>query len=552
MSDSPSTVSATGAQGADERVFLRQSTGLVRLMGTGDSVVYGAMITTLLLGAALTYLAVPYAFPGANQWLGIVITGVIGATMMVAYSMLTSAMPRSGGDYVFQSRLIHPALGVPLVLWGFVLWMGLWEALTGYLVATVAVAPFSAILAQQTGAGWLASFGTWSATSWGIVVITLVLFALTLGVLIRGIRLYVRIQSALWGLTLLSFAIAWVLLVANGHAAFVSSLDRFVARSGGGGNYYADVIAAGHAGGFHFSGYKFMDTIGVAPVAWTALAWTMWSVLNAGELKHARKLRSMNISTVGSLAIVTGLLAVTALLLVNTIGANFLGSAATAYYNGSPVSLKLPGPPYFGVLTAVLTTSPVLTALFAIGFIAVGIQLLIGIAWGSSRVILALAFDRMLPPRLADVSPRFHTPVKAIVAFFAISVVWVFLYNKTGLGKYTLAVTLTSILVYMGTMVAAVVFPFRAPEVYKASPAARYRLLGMPLISVLGVIAFLFNALMVWFYLDKSALGVNSTDSLLVIAGSYVLCVVYYLARRLWLERQGFEPSVTFALIPPD
>jgi amino acid transporter len=553
MSENVGGSAATaGATRQNERVFLRQSTGLVRLMGTGDSVIYGAMISTLLLGAALTYLVVPYAFPGANQWLGIVITGVFGVTMMVAYSMLSSAMPRSGGDYVFQSRLVHPVLGVPLVLWGFVLWMGLWEALTGYLVATVAIAPFSAVLSQQTGAGWLESFGNWAATSWGVVVISLVLFAVTLAVLIRGIRLYVRIQWVLWALTLLSFAIAWVLLVANGHAAFVSSLNRFVASSGGGANYYASVIAAGHAGGFHFSGYKFIDTIGVAPVAWSALAWTMWSVLNAGELKHARKLRSMNIATVGALAIVTGLLALTALLLVRTVGADFLGSAATAFYNGSPVAGKLPGPPYFGVLTAVLTTSPVVTVLFALGFVAVGIQLLIGIAWGSSRVILAMSFDRMLPTRLGDVSPRFHTPVKATVAFFAISVAWVYLYNETSLSKYTLAVTLTSIIVYMGTMVAAIVFPYRAPEIYKASPAAKYSLFGIPLISVLGTIALLFNGLMVWFYLDKDALGVNSTDSLLVIGGSYLLCVAYYLARRQWLQRQGFEPNVTFALIPPD
>jgi amino acid transporter len=547
-----SAAATTGAQRQNERVFLRQSTGLVRLLGTGDSVIYGVMISTLLLGAALTFLAVPYAFPGANQWLGIVITGVFGSTMMVAYSMLSSAMPRSGGDYVFQSRLVHPVFGVPLVLWGFVLWMGLWEALTGYLVATVALAPFSAILAEQTGATWLADFGTWAATSWGVVVITLVLFAITLTILIRGIRLYVRIQWVLWAFTLLSFGVAWVLLVTHGHDAFVSSLNAFVTESGGKPDYYARVIAAGQEGGFAFKGFNLGDTIGVAPVAWSALAWTMWSVLNAGELKHARKLRSMNISTVGALAIVTGLLALTAFLLVQTVGASFLGSAATAYYSGSPVSGELPGPPYFGVLTAVLTTSPVVTVLFAIGFVTIGIQLLIGIAWGSSRVILALSFDRMLPPRLGDVSPRFHTPVKAIVAFFLVSVAWVFLYNKTDFGQYTLAVTLTSIIVYMGTMVAAIVFPFRAPEIYKASPAARYRIFGIPLITVLGVVALAFNGLMVWFYLDKDALGVNSTDSLLVIGGSYLLCVAYYLGRRLWLKRQGFEPDVTFALIPPD
>ena len=165
--DSSDTASVTAATTRDERVFLRESTGLVRLMGTGDSVLYNAMITTFLLGAALTFLLVPYAFPRANIWLGTLITGVIGITMMVAYSMLASAMPRSGGDYVFQSRLVHPILGVPLLLWGYVLWMGLWQALSGYLIAAVAISPFATILGEQTHAHWLTSLGTWAATPSG-------------------------------------------------------------------------------------------------------------------------------------------------------------------------------------------------------------------------------------------------------------------------------------------------------------------------------------------------------------------------------------------------
>jgi len=127
-------------------------------MGTGDSVIYGAMITTLLLGAALTYLAVPYAFPGANQWLGILFHRRVGASMMVAYAMLCSAMPRSGGDYVFQSRLVHPVARRALVLW--------LRALDGALGGPDRVSgrdrrnPHrSARSAHQTGASWLSSFG---------------------------------------------------------------------------------------------------------------------------------------------------------------------------------------------------------------------------------------------------------------------------------------------------------------------------------------------------------------------------------------------------------
>ena len=544
--------SISAASTRKERVFLRESTGLVRLMGTGDSVLYSAMITTFLLGAALTFLLVPYAFPKANIWLGVLITGVIGITMMVAYSMLASAMPRSGGDYVFQSRLVHPILGVPLVLWGYVLWMGLWQALTGYLIAAVAISPFAITLGQQTGAHWLTSFGTWASTPWGIIVISLITFAITLAILIRGMRTYLKLQWFFWGSILLSVGLVLVLLLNGGHQGFVNHLNHFMATQGAGPNYYNQVINAARSSGVALHGYSFSDTVGVAPVVWTALAWTMWSVLNAGELKHARKLRSMNIATGGSLIIITVLIGAIALVFTHTVGTTFVRSISYGYETGSSTAAKLHTPPYFEFLVNTLTGSPVVTVLLALGFIFNGLQVLIGIAWGASRVILALAFDRQLPPSMGDVSPRYHTPVKALVAFYLVSVVWVFLYNKTGVAKYTLAVTLTSIIVYLGTMLAAAVFPYKAPEIYKASPASRYRLLGIPLITVLGTIAFVFNAIMVGYYLADDKLGVNGTGSLVLLGATFVACVAYYFARRAWLLRQGFEPDATFSLIPPD
>ena len=72
------------------------------------------------------------------------------------------------------------------------------------------------------------------------------------------------------------------------------------------------------------------------------------------------------------------------------------------------------------------------------------------------------------------------------------------------------------------------------------------------MITILGTIAFLFNAGMVYLYLANDKLGVNSTSALIVIGGTFVACVAYYFARRAWLQREGFEPDATFALIPPE
>jgi amino acid transporter len=533
-----------------ERVFIRQATGLTRSMGTRDTLLYNTMITTILLGAALAFLTVPYAFPRANLWLGILITAVLGSSMMAVYSMLASAMPRSGGDYVFQSRLLHPAAAVGLILSGFVIWLAFWEALGGWMLSTMAISPFATVLGQQWNAGWLTDVGTWAAGPWGITIISLAAFAVAIAVLIRGARFYTKLQGFLWAFIVLTFLVTWILLVGHSNADFRAAFNGFV--GGGGDSYQAIIDAAAKAGYSRSGGFSLGDTFGVAPVLWTALAWAAWSVVTGGELKNARRLNSMLISTIGALALNAVLIGITAVLLVHVMGSTFLGSLAYLYFAGDPALNDLGAPPFFGILTGMLSSSPVVTILLGLGFLATGVQILIGMAWGGSRLILALAMDRMLPPRLGDVNPRFHTPVKAIALFFALGVAWVFLYNHTTIANYTLAVTLASILVYMGTMLAGMLLPYRAKQIYLASPAAKYSLLGLPLITVLGFIAFAFNGVMAYYFVTKDELGVNDTDSLLLVGGILVLCVVYFYGRRAWLKRDGYEPDLAFAVVPPE
>jgi amino acid transporter len=556
-SDQPLGTSTTAPPAAfklgdeSERVFIRQATGLTRSMGTRDTLLYNTMITTILLGAALSFLWVPYAFPGANLALGILITGVIGSAMMAVYSMLASAMPRSGGDYVFQSRLIHPSVGVGLILSGFVIWLAFWESLGGWMLSTMAASPFALVLGQQTGAGWLTSFGTWAATPWGITVISLVAFAVAIWVLVRGTRYYTKIQAVLWGCILLTFLITWILLLGNSNADFQAAFNGFVGDQTN-RDYYAFIIDSAAKAGYSRDGFSLMDTFGVAPILWTALAWAAWAVVTGGELKNARRLKSMMGSTIGAMAINTVLIGITAILLVNTIGTEFLGSLGYLYFTGDEALNALAAPPFFGILASTLTSSPLVVALLGLGFLATGFQILIGMAWGGSRLILALAFDRMLPPKLGDVSPRFHTPVKAIAAFFALGVMWVLLYNHTVVVNYTLAVTLASILVYMGTMFAGMLLPYRAKEIYNASPAAKYSFLGLPLITVLGFIAFAFNGVMAWYFVTKDELGVNDPKSLMLVGGILLLCFAYYFVRRAWLQRDGYDPDLAFAVVPPE
>jgi amino acid transporter len=409
------------------------------------------------------------------------------------------------------------------------------------------------VIGTNNDIGWLVDFGTWAGTPWGITVVSVVAILAAYVILVLGSRLFMRIQWVLWLMLLVSFAVTWILLLTHSGEEFQDTFNTYMAGSSGQANYYQYVIDQANEAGFQGSaGYEFWDTLGVAPVVWTALPWSYWIIANAGEMRGGRRLRGLMNSMLGATAINATLMIITATLLINAVGTEFIGSLAYLYYSGSEALLALPAAPFYGVITGVLSGSTIVIILLALGFIATGVQILLGMAWGGSRVILGLAIDRMMPERLGDVSPRKGAPTKALTLFMAISLVWVYLYNHTAVSGYTLAVTLASTLLYMGSMVAAMLFPWRAKELYATSPASKYRPLGIPIVTVLGAIAFLFNALMVGFYLTKDELGVNDTKSLLIIAGGVVAAVAYYYGRRWWLRREGYDPAMTFSVIPPE
>ena len=51
-------------------------------------------------------------FPGGNLFLALVITVPVVLSFAYAFGLLTRMIPRTGGDYVFVGRVMHPAWGL--------------------------------------------------------------------------------------------------------------------------------------------------------------------------------------------------------------------------------------------------------------------------------------------------------------------------------------------------------------------------------------------------------------------------------------------------------
>ncbi len=174
----------------------------------------------------------------------------------------------------------------------------------------------------------------------------------------------------------------------------------------------------------------------------------------------------------------------------------------------------------------------------------------------STRVIFAAAFDRLLPEKVAEVNERTGTPVNALLLMVVPSVLvaYLFSYNIADFQTFTLCSTLVIAVTYLGTTVSAIILPYTKPDLYKASPIAQYNVLGIPLITVSGVIfgGFLVFLLYQWIF-DPNGLygiGISNTSSVIYMLSMYVLAAVIYFGFKSYRKRSGIDMDKVQSEIP--
>src|ERR1700685_2823648 len=176
---------ASNAAG-DERppLSLRKATGLVRGWSVRDSMIY-ACLSTNVITLGLVEFAYQDAFPAGQLLTAVLISGVWVSFLVLAYTGLVVTIPRAGGDYVWQSRILGSGIGFVMAAtgWWFILW--LWAPIYGSVLSEEFFQPIFATLGTQSQAAWF-------ATSNGKFVVTLITIALA-GILVSvGMAGYAR------------------------------------------------------------------------------------------------------------------------------------------------------------------------------------------------------------------------------------------------------------------------------------------------------------------------------------------------------------------------
>ena len=539
------------------QVFTRRASGLVRVMSPYSAFIYN--ILTMGLIFPWTFVWAPTAFQGSNLVLGILFAFVFELPIALAYAWLATSLPRSGGDYVFQSRVFGGGLGFTIVFSLFVVWILQWVALSGWLMAVLGLAPTFLGLGVTTGVQAFTDFGVWAASTGGIVTISILNAALSLVLLVSGFRNYVRFQYFMWFSILVSFGIMLVLFFLTDPATAQGSLNGFARGVDGNPGFFATARAAAAEAGVNFNPpFWLFGTLMVAPIAWTSLQWATYSVEQGGEIKNAHVFRNQVFILVGSLALTAGLLILLALGMQTGLGQDGILVASSGYWYG--VSEALVGGTFLmpNLIAIALTGSPILVALIGLGYIMNSFQIVCNCYIGTTRIMVAQGLDGLLPEWFSRVSTRLRTPVNAHVAYFLASVPVILLFNLVAdwSTKWALGVTLANGAVFVASALAAALLPYRARALYEASPGAKYTLGGVPLVTVLGVLGFVLGGFMLGAFLLVDDLGLAfSADNPVpysIVLGTILFGVVLYWIMRQLKARQGVRVEFAFAEIPPE
>jgi amino acid transporter len=539
------------------QVFTRRASGLVRVMSPYSAFIYN--ILTMGLIFPWTFIWAPAAFQGSNLVLGIAFAFLFELPIALSYAWLATALPRSGGDYVFQSRVFGGGFGFSVVFSLFVVWILQWVALSGWLLAVLGLAPTFIGLGVTTGVEAFTSFGVWAASVPGIITISILNAALSLILLVSGFRNYVRLQYVMWYSILISFALMLFLFFTTNPSSFQSSINGFAGAVDGVQNFFATAKTAAAEAGVNFSPpFWLFGTLMVAPIAWTSLQWATYSVEQGGEIKNAHVFRNQVFILVGSLALTAGLLILLAMGMRGGMGQDGVLVASSGYWYGVPEA-QIGGTFLMPNLLAIaLTSSPIIVALIGLGYIMNSFQIVCNCFIGTTRIMVAQGLDGLLPEWFSRVHPRWRTPVNAHVAYFLGAAPIILLFNLVGdwSTKWALGVTLANGAVFVLSALAASLLPYRARSLYEASPGAKYTLGGLPLVSILGVLGFVLGAFMLWAFLFVEDLGLafsgeNPTPYAMVL-GTIVFGAVVYWIMRTVKARRGVKVEYAFAEIPPE
>jgi amino acid transporter len=512
--------------------FVRDATGLVRSISAWDALIANVSFMGFMFAAtSLTFGA--GIFPGANLPIGVLL--VVPASIVIGfmYAFMTASMPRTGGDYVFVSRVIHPSLGfmvnfyftVILMSWiGSSLPFGIQYGL-GSLFSSYGALwnnPSLSFLGTELGGYTTLSF-----------VVSAVIILVSVSIVFLGSRAVVKTAWAMFVLSLVA-----------GHDTFVANFDAMSGTS------VATILKAAQDSPGYPQGYSLSATVlGTVYIFLGTLGYT-GSAYFAGEVKGGG--RSQLIAIVGSILAFGVVVFPFYLVSFQVFGGDIIEALAYLAITGNP-SMTLPVFPSQMFLTVFVTQNPVILGFIDIAYALTAIASCgIIIPFIVVRNLFSWSFDRVLPTKFIALDSR-GNPYVAIVATLIIGELFNYLYYFTPAFLYLTYSTLGWFIATAVVAVAAILFPYRRKAIFDASPSfAKKKIVGIPIVTLLGIVGFLVSIAAVYATITPAYAGTLSYSYVAAVLVTLIIGPILYYVARSYQKSRGIPIDLAFAQLPPE
>jgi APA family basic amino acid/polyamine antiporter len=529
-------------------LFTRQASGLVRELGVPAAVGI-SLASVAIAGFFLLITAGLTSFSMADLYLPFLFTAGLWIVAMYAYRYLVEAIPRAGGEYVYLSRAVAPVAGSVMGIALAVVYTYT-VAANAHIVASFAPF-FLTALGSAVHSTVIANSAADVTSKTAVLLISCGVMLVIGAVSIFSLKHMARILLGMFLVAVLGVVLVMFLLADHSHAAFVTAFDRYSGHS----TAYQSLIHLGKTQGLVY-GIGFGAMVGLIPLTVEGYNGVLFSNYFAGELRRpGRTYLYASAITIGTLTVI-GL--VLWALLRHTVGLHFMqaqetlgGSDPTGYAKVTGLDPSTGGLGY----GLVLAGDPVTKILFGLAMPMSMLGSGLAVAAATTRVLFALAFDRLVPVSVAKVSSRNHAPIVASAIVFVVGTGFAILTTYADLSSILGLLALFFALILVAGGLAAACLAHRRPDlVLKPGQTHVARWFGMPRSTWAGgatVVLGSFTAVLVVVHSDVyGRFTVQSIVTLAVVLFSGP--VIYVIARAVRRQRNQIDLSMAMRELPPE
>ena len=533
-----------------EMAFARKASGLVRGLSFMDAFGVGFMNQGLTPSMWVMISLGLGVYTGGNLVIATLLSAVLcGVGFSLVWGILGGSMPRSGGEYIYNSRIIHPLIGIAESFGNAFVWI-MWI----YVLAPWTIDPGLVMMFQFMGMEAAAEFLT---TPVAVFLISSVVSLIALLFVVFGMKVFARIQKVVMVLGIVGVLVILLVFTFTTREAFIQSWNALAAQYGSldYNSFLAAVkSAATEAGDVIPSTWNWFDTLGVMVAGSWLFAYSYCITFIAGEVKRPDK--TIILANLSAILVPAFFMLWLALALYRTVGFEFL--SATAWLDNLGEGLAgytLPWSTHFVGLAAVITQNRLAVFMMALSFILFNLWWVALSYLAFPRILFAWGMDRMGPKWFADIDYRWASPVKNHILCFILGEIGIALYAFRGNPMEGLSVTGLEIVSVFGvTAIAAAIFPFskRAKSIWETSPYRKWNVLGIPAVTIGAFFNLVYLAILFYFFIVMPDLEGLAIGSLILYAGIWLAGILWYFYWKRRNRDAGVDVNMTFGELPPD